>query len=551
MYLDCFDEVKKLTKELVKIPSLVKTKGEANIAKTIYDYYKTIEYFQENPHKLILQETEDDEIERYNVISMVRGSKGDSKKTVILMGHLDTVDVEDFEPLSDFAFDPDKLPELLRSLNFSDEVNEDIESGAYMFGRGALDMKSGLAGQMYLMKYFSENPEELDGNLIALATCDEEDNSHGIISALKLLNELKEEYNLDYIGAINGDYSSPYDDEDENRYIYLGSVGKLLPSFYVVGKEAHVGQPFRALDPNQLVGEINRKINLNPDLCDKSQGQVSPPPISLSQRDFKEAYTVQTPLAAYSYYNYFLYKMSPEDLIKKMKEKAVEAFDKVILDLNNSYRGYCELSGNKYKELAWETRVYTWEEYYNEVATLHGDKFIVYIHNFAKSLNEKNPSMDLREFNIKIVNEAWKWSMDKSPAIIVFYASGYYGRSELLGKNEKEENLLRAVKESIDFVQNYSDKPIKTKKFYPFISDMSYMGTSDKKESLRSLEKNTPAWGSKYKYPIEDILEINVPVVNIGSYGKDGHQVTERVHMKYSFENLPNLLYRTVKNLIG
>lgn len=33
MYLDCFDQVKELTKELVKIPSIVKTQEEANLAK--------------------------------------------------------------------------------------------------------------------------------------------------------------------------------------------------------------------------------------------------------------------------------------------------------------------------------------------------------------------------------------------------------------------------------------------------------------------------------------------------------------------------------------
>ncbi len=38
-------------------------------------------------------------------------------------------------------------------------------------------MKSGVAGHMYLIKYFSEHPEELDGNIIAIAECDEEDNS--------------------------------------------------------------------------------------------------------------------------------------------------------------------------------------------------------------------------------------------------------------------------------------------------------------------------------------------------------------------------------------
>ena len=31
---------------------------------------------------------------------------------------------------------------------------------------------------------------------------------------------------------------------DENKYVYIGTVGKLMPSFYVVGKETHVGESF-------------------------------------------------------------------------------------------------------------------------------------------------------------------------------------------------------------------------------------------------------------------------------------------------------------------
>ena len=550
MYLECFDDVKKITKMLVQIPSIVKTDGEKLCAQEIYDYYRDIKYFKDNPDNLIYQQTENDEIERYNVISMVKGTKGNSNRTIILMGHLDTVGVDDFEPLMEEAFNPDTLQDIIRELNFSDEVNKDIDSGEYMFGRGSLDMKSGVAGQMYLIKYFAEHPELLDGNIIAIAECDEEDNSHGIISALKELKRLKKEHDLEYIAAINADYSTPYHENDENRYIYLGTIGKLLPSFYVVGKEAHVGQAFAALDPNQILAELTRLINLNPDLCDESQGEVTIPPISLKQSDFKEAYTVQTAISAAAYYNFFVYKMSPAQVMEKMKDVAINAFDNVVENLNLSYKRFCQMSKHEYVKLPWETRVYTWDEFYNELATLYGDRFTVYIHNFANDLNEKHPMMDLREFNMAIVNEAWKWSMDKSPAIIVFYGSNFYGRIELSGKDEGEKRLIKSVEESIEMVQEYSDKPIVTKKFYPYISDMSYMGTSDTKESLLLLEKNTPAWGTKYHHPTEDILEINVPVVNIGTYGKDGHQVTERVHMRYTFENIPNITYNTIMKLL-
>ncbi len=551
MYLQCFDEVKEITKKLVGIPSIVKTSGESACARAIYDYYKELPYFKENPDYLLLQKTERDEIERYNVIARVKGTKGDSNRTVILMGHLDTVGVDDFGTIKEYAFDPDKLPELLKELNLAEEVKRDLESGEYMFGRGALDMKSGLAGHMYLIKYFSEHPEELNGNLIAIAECDEEDNSHGIISALKVLREWKEKYKLEYIAAINADYSTPYHEKDENRYVYFGTIGKLLPSFYVVGKETHVGQAFGGLDPNLIVAELTRLIELNPELSDEAQGEVTVPPISLKQADFKEGYTVQTALAAYAYYNFFTHSMSPKDVMEKMKQKAIEAFDNVVEYTNSAYKAYCQRGGHTYTKLPWKSRVYTWEEFYKELVEIHGDKFKDHIWNFAKELNEREPSMDLRDFSVKVIEEAWKWAKDKSPAIIIYYSSTFSARIEMTGKTEKERELLDSVREAIDFVQGYSDKPIVTKMFYPYISDSSFMAISDDLEELKALKANMPAWGTKYFYPLEDILEINVPVVNIGTFGKDGHKMTERVHMKYTLENVTNITYNTIKKLLG
>jgi len=551
MYLDCFEEVQEITKSLVKIPSVVKQGGESNVAKWIYEYYCDLPYFKKNPDHVVFQKTIDDEVDRHNTIAFVKGTKGDSNNTIILMGHIDTVGVDEFGVDPSVAFNPEKLPKVLRDMNVSEEVLKDIESGEYMFGRGSLDMKSGVASHMYLVKYFSQNPQELDGNLIAISECDEEDNSHGITSALKVLLKWKEEFQLQYIAAINADYSTPYHDKDENRYVYFGTIGKLLPAFFVTGKETHVGDSFGGFNPNGLIAEINRKIELNPQLCDFASGELTVPPTSLKQTDTKVGYTVQTPLSAYSYYNFFTHSLSPKEVMEKVKEKAIEAYEDVILYMNRSYKEYCRRAGHAYTELPYKVRVYTWEEFYNELLTIHGNKFKVFLHKYSLDLHSNNPGMDLRDFSVNVINEAWKWSVDKSPIVIIYFSSLFSSRIEMTGKTENERKLMESVKESIDFVQDHLEEPIVVKMFYPYISDSSFMALSDDPEELASLEKNMPSWGSKYNHPIEDILRINVPVVNIGTYGKDGHKLTERVHKKYTFENMTNLTYYTIKRLIG
>lgn len=416
MYLDCYEEVRRLTKELVSIPSIVREpQGETNCARYIYEYYMGLDYFQRHPEQARLIQTENDFVERHSAYAYVKGTKGTSSRTVILIGHIDTVGVDDYGVFRDFAFDPDHLPEKLLELDIGEEVRADIASGEYMFGRGALDMKSGVAGHMYLIKYFSEHPEELDGNLIAYAECDEEDNSHGILTGLKEFKRLKEKEGFDYIACINADYSTGYNLADINRYIYFGSIGKLLPSFYVRGKETHVGQAYGGLDPNLILSELTRLMELNTDLCDEAQGEVTVPPISLKQADFKEGYTVQTALAGYAYYNFFTHSMSPVDVMAVSRQKAVEAFGNVIRHVNASYRRYCEKSHVDYEPLPWKSRVYTWEEYCDYLERRRGPEFREHIFRFAQQLNADEPALDLRLFSVRVIEEACRWDEDKSP----------------------------------------------------------------------------------------------------------------------------------------
>lgn len=553
MKLNSFDEVKRITEEMVAIPSINKEpEGETKVAKYVYDYYMSLDYFRENPERVKMFKTKNDFVDRHSTYAYVKGTKGNSGRTVILIGHIDTVGVDDFGTIREYAFKCRELPEKLKeTFKLSREVIDDIESGEYMFGRGALDMKSGVAGHMYLVKYFSEHSEELDGNIIAIAECDEEDNSKGIITALDELVELKKKEGFEYIACINADYSTNYSPGDENRYIYYGSIGKLLPCFAAFGKEAHVGQAFSAFDPNLLIAEITRKMSLNTNLCDIAQGEVAIPPISLKQTDTKGPYTVQTALTAFSYFNFFTHGWDPAQVLAKSREVAVKAFDDVIDYLQGQYKRFCELSSVPYVPLSWKTRVYTWKEFYDYLANIHGKEFTDYIAKFTRELHEKDREMDLRMFGLRVCEEAWKWSEDKSPAVIVFFGSVFSARIEMTGRTDKEKALLSAVEGAVEKIRPEAERQIKTRMFYPYISDSSFMAVCDDTLAVQALRDNMPQYGVKYTHDIDKIMEIDVPVVNIGTFGRDGHMLTERVDMKQTFRNVPNITYETVKTLLG
>jgi arginine utilization protein RocB len=547
--LQCREEVLALTKQLVNIESVVNTPGEKVIAHSLYTMISLMPYFKDNSDYVTVEQTIQDTIERYNVLAFIKGTKGTSNRTVILMGHMDTVGIEDYTQLKDKACSPDDLMDALKEERLPASAKEHLDSGDWLFGRGILDMKSGVASHLYLLNYYSNHPEQLDGNIVFLSECDEEDSSHGILSALKTLKRWKEEHGFEYAAAINSDFVSPRYEGDMNRYIYKGTVGKLLPSFFITGAETHVGSAFEGLDPNFIAAELTRQINYNPELCNEAFGETTVPPVSLKQTDLKPSYTVQTALSAYVYYNFFIHSWSPKEVLDKLKEQAAIAFTNALTAFNERYKQYSRLSGEPYMQLPWKPRVFTYEEMEQMLVKENGDLFVAHMNSFKEVLLQ-NIELDTRMFSARVVEEAWKWMKDKSPAIIVFYSSLYSPRIELSGKTEAELDLIHALDEAVVEIQPEYPHPIVTRNFFPYISDMSFVALSDDEEGISAVSKNNPGWGTKHFVDYQDIRDINVPVINIGPYGLDAHKKLERMEMTYSLEIVPNLTNLVIQKLL-
>ncbi|MFV8826227.1 M20/M25/M40 family metallo-hydrolase [Alkalihalobacterium sp. APHAB7] len=547
--LPCRDEVLFLTNQLVNIESIVNSDGEKEISQAIYMLLSSFPYFMENPNHILKQQTIDDEQERYNILAFVKGTKKKSDKTVILMGHMDTVGIDDYNHLKNKACHPTDLMEALKQERLPTVVEDHLNSGNYLFGRGVLDMKSGVASHLYLLKYYSEHPEELEGNLLVVIECDEEDGSHGILSALKELKHLKEEHGFDYIAAINADFVSPRYEGDVNRYIYKGTVGKLLPSFFITGAETHVGSCFEGIDPNFIAAELTKQISYNPDLCNEAFGETTVPPVSLKQTDLKPTYTVQTALSAYVYYNFFIHSWSPKEVLEKLKDQAEIAFMNALNEFNRKYKQYSLASGQPYMDIPWKARVLTYEEMNQLLIEENGTDYVDHMSQFKEQLL-LDKELDTRMYAARVVEEAWKWMSDRSPAIILFYSSLYSPRIEVTGKNDKEENLIESLEHAITAIQPHYEYPIATKNFFPYISDMSFVALSDDEAGIQAVSSNNPSWGAKHYVNYQDIRDINVPVINIGPYGFDAHKQFERMELKYSLEVVPNLTNNVIQNLL-
>lgn len=543
--MDLQDRVEALSKELVKADSVVGSPGEAKIAKLIHRRLSGLPYFIQHPERLILQRTENDTLVRYNVIAFLKGQKAKNNEALLLLGHMDTVGIEDYQNLKEYAFDSDLLKTKLKDRDFKGSLKKEIEDPNWQFGRGLLDMKSGLASQILALEAAAEDAKNFEGNLFFLAECDEEDNSKGILSALPLLEKLCLDNDLVLKGAINADYTAPRYPGDQKRYLYYGTVGKQLPAFYIVGKETHVGDPFAGLDPNFLAALLLKELSYNPDYCDIAGGEVSTPPISLKLQDFKTFYTVQTNVSALVYFNFAVHKMTAAQVLTKMKEAAAKAIVEGEALLQERYERYSDLNNLEKTRLNWQTRILTYEEIKEAAFKAHGAEFLTALEKKAEELALEE--IDLRDYNIKLVQFVWQFLPDQSPAIIIFFGSMYYPAIALDLKRKEDAELINAAEKAIKELNLEKNYEMSTRFFFPYIADASFLSLNDDEASLKAYLANYPADLKKQKTDFQLINRLSMPVINIGAYGKDAHQFLERIDAAYTFGIIPGLIQETIR----
>jgi len=301
---DWFETVRDYTVRLVRISSVSPGAGERTVAEEALRILHE-DGLGEAYAASGLDPLPGDLYDRANAFAFLRGA---SPRTVVMLGHIDTVGTIDYGPLEPWALDPLALAERQAELAaLMPELRAVLEAhpGDVMLGRGVADMKSGVAVNLAVMRALARQARDgtLPLSVVCLATPDEENESAGVLQAVRFLLRLREEHGLDYLGAINTDTILPRSMGDPQRYIYTGTVGKLLPSFLVIGREAHAGVPFEGLDANLLAAELIRDLGMNVELCDVVRGQATPPPVTLHAADLKTHYDVQLAFAASFYLN--------------------------------------------------------------------------------------------------------------------------------------------------------------------------------------------------------------------------------------------------------
>lgn len=540
------ESIYRLLVDLVSVASVSPGDEEVTVAEVMHQRLAAIPYFSAGKGDLRLIAVEDDPLNRKIVFAMVKAEPA-TPRTIILTGHLDVVEAAEAGSLARHAFSPEDYTRELASgsLSLPPEAQEDLESGDYLFGRGVMDMKCGLAMQISLLAELSETPEDLSCNYVFLAVPDEENNSAGMRTAVKYLAGLQEAEDLDFLFCVSSEGTGPKFPGDRNRYVDIGTIGKIMPFFYCVGRESHVGQYFSGLNANLLASAVNLIMEADSEMADSFDSEVYPPPANLKHTDLRDLYSVTLPARAITYYNHLTVTTTPGTVLSHMKKTAEKAFEDALSHLRASAEVFARRSGQPV-DIPWTPRVITYEELLNNVQKGFTGDLGEHLATFAAGLPD---SIDQREKSVAVVTETLRLSQDKDPVIILGFLPPFYPHRSNLRQSSREVALLEVIGKLIDEAQSKFGETLVISEHFAAISDLSYLGFQGARDDLMQLATNTPGWGTVYDLPVDDLLALDVPVVNLGPAGKDAHKHTERLELDYSLNVAPTLLKSLVESL--
>ncbi|HLS08561.1 M20/M25/M40 family metallo-hydrolase [Lentibacillus sp.] len=530
------EQLTELLTSLVNHQSITGSNAEIALVEYLHHLLVQKTYFMENPDHLKVHPLEDG---RRLLTALVKGN--DSPETVILLSHFDVVGVEDYGSLKNLAFYPEELTKEMACIKeqLPEAVQADISSGDWLFGRGTMDMKAGLTLHLSIMEKAMDG--EFAGNILLLSVPDEEVNSQGMMTALPVLEQLIKEENLTYNACLNGEPMFSKYPGDDHYYVYTGSIGKVLPGFYCYGKESHVGEPFAGVNPNLMTSFLSQQLELNEAFIEKVDDEVTPPPVSLMQRDLKEAYSVQTPNAAVSMYNVLYLKQSFNEINDKLLAGAKAA--------GRNIERYVQQKSDHFASVAqdftmpdFHVNVMMYEDLYTEAVKRHGEEEVMRRQNLLVSQRDQGD----RDFSTILVQELAAMCKDLAPMIVLFYSPPFYPAVSSFD-DPYIKNVMEKVK---SFTQTHYQLDLTVAEFFTGLSDLSFVGHVSAKSNLQQLTTNMPLQHNGFSFP-EDVMEqLTMPVLNIGPLGKDPHQWTERLELTYSFDYLPSILTEAIHRLL-
>lgn len=245
--------------------------------------------------------------------------RGEKKPLICFLGHVDVVPTG---PLDSWTSNP-----------FQPEIRD-----GKLYGRGACDMKTGVAGFITaIIKFLTQNPEPDCSLAVLLTTVEEDMDEYGVPNVVERLEQRGEK--IDY--CITGEPSSS---DVLGDTIRNGRRGSLSAKLTVFGTQGHVAYPHLADNPiHKVFAAFNELVNIEWD-----KGNQDFPPTSLQFSNIHSGNGVGNVIPGDIVAD-FNFRFSTEVTADMLTQRTEEILKKYKLnykiDWNCSGQPFCTLQG--------------------------------------------------------------------------------------------------------------------------------------------------------------------------------------------------------------
>ncbi|WP_157237967.1 M20/M25/M40 family metallo-hydrolase [Desulfobacter curvatus] len=473
-------------------------------------------YFQQYPDHIGAWNIKNDHFKRRVAWAMIRGG---STKTIVLMHHFDVVVIDNYGPLKHLALDIERLEAALKedASILTPDAKKDLESGNWIFGRGAADMKGGGAIQLALFDTYarlSDQERRKLPTLVLLAVPDEENMSAGMRAATGLLCRLREKWNLDYELMIN---SEPHQRRNsEKGLISQGSIGKLNVFVYVRGVTAHAGKVLEGLNATGIMAQIVARTDLSEEFVDQVGNQAGIHPTWMRSRDLKKNYDISFPEACYGIFNVLTFNTGPDAVLNKMTTICREILSAYQERVNQKREILSRQTGRNLKPFDWAPCVMPFGDLKD--ATPAPDKDL----EITEELGFRTAAFNL-----------------ESPMVIVGFCPPYYP-----GVTNPDQATLHNM--VTGFTQAQFGQEYDNEAYFTGICDLSYAMMADDPKILSAALAHM-AGNDGYHIAFDEIEKISMDCINIGPWGLDYHKPSERVFKEDLLERTPRIIDHVIR----
>ena len=207
----------------------------------------------------------------------------------------------------------------------------------YLWGRGAADMKTGIAAFTIAAERFVESHPEHNGSIAFLLTSDEEGPSiNGTVKVIETLEARAEKITYCLVGE-------PSSTDTLGDIIKNGRRGSLGAELTVTGKQGHVAYPHLASNP--IHAAMSALAELTSTAWDNGNDYFPPTTLQVSNINGGTGATNVIPETLNVVFNF---RFSTETTEDELKTKTHAIFDKHFTDSKASYNINWKLSGQPF-----------------------------------------------------------------------------------------------------------------------------------------------------------------------------------------------------------